>query len=167
MKIAVMGFSGSGKSTLSAQLAEHYGIDVFHFDRIQFLPDWKVRPLEEKILLTEQFLDTHDSWVMDGTYSKLSYERRLEEADEIVLLRFGRLSCLRRVIKRYNKYKNTSRPDIADGCNEKLDFEFIIWVLFKGRNAGKKFDEIEKKYASKVTVIKNQRELDAYKKKKL
>ena len=79
MKIAVIGYSGSGKSTLAAALGKEYGADVLHLDSVHFLPGWKERPDEEKRRVVEAFLDSHDSWVIDGTYTKLFYERRTEE----------------------------------------------------------------------------------------
>ncbi len=164
MKIAILGYSGSGKSTLARELAELYGIDVFHFDSIHFLPGWVVRPREEKVRLTEEFLDTHTSWVMDGNYSKLFYDRRMEEADEIILLLFSRFSCLKRAFCRYLKYRNKTRPDMAEGCREKFDFEFAKWILWEGRTkrARDRYKYIAAKYSEKAVVIKNQRQLDRY-----
>ena len=124
MKTAILGYSGSGKSTLARKLGEKQGAAVLHFDSVQFLPDWEIRPEEEKRRMTEEFLDAHDAWVIDGTYSKLFLERRLKEADRIILLLFNRFSCLSRVTRRYLKYKGQSRPDMAEGCCEKLDAEF-------------------------------------------
>ena len=103
MKIAIVGYSGSGKSTLARELARKYQIDVLHLDTVQFLPDWKIRSDEEKKKITENFLDTHDSWVIDGNYSTLFYERRMEEAEIIILLLFHRFSCLYRAYRRYTK----------------------------------------------------------------
>ena len=100
MKIAIIGYSGSGKSTLARILAEKYSVDVLHFDTVQFLPNWEIRSDEEKKQITKDFLDTHESWVIDGNYSKLSYERRMEEADQIILLLFNRFSCLFRAFLR-------------------------------------------------------------------
>ena len=112
---------GSGKSTLARQLGEAYNLPVLHFDKVQFRPNWEIRPQQSKELMTKVFLDLHDSWVIDGNYSKLFFERRMEEADVIILLLFSRLSCLYRVSHRYLVYKDASRPDMADGCKEKLD----------------------------------------------
>ena len=164
MKIAIMGYSGSGKSTLARKLGEYYKCDVFHFDAIQFLPGWEIREYEEKMQMTEQFLDTHDSWVMDGTYSRFYLDRRLEEADFIVLMMFNRFSSLYRVTKRYLKYKNKTRPDMAEGCTEKLDWEFVKWVLRDGRKQKTRdlFQRIQTQYADKVVVIKNQKQLDKW-----
>lgn len=169
MKISILGYSGSGKSTLAKKLGEHYGAAVLHFDTIQFLPGWQVRSEEEKLELTRKFLDTHGSWVIDGTYSKLYLARRLEESDQIILMLFGRFSCLFRVIRRYCQYKNRTREDMGAGCNEKLDWEFVKWVLWKGRTKQKaeKFRRICEQHPQKVIVLKNQKQLDAYLQKTL
>ena len=164
MKIAVMGYSGSGKSTLSRILGDKYGAEVLHFDAIHWLPGWQMNTKEEKLRILGEFMDTHDSWVIDGNYSKYFLERRLEEADKIIILIFGRISCLIRVIKRYSAYKGKTRPDMGAGCDEKLDWEFIKWVLWEGRNREHRglFKSIAEKYPEKVTVIKNQRQLDRF-----
>ena len=86
MKIAILGLSGSGKSTLAKQLGSFYHAPVLHLDAVHFLPGWVERvPGEEEQLVTS-FLDTHSSWVMDGNYTKTCYARRLEEADQIIVL---------------------------------------------------------------------------------
>ncbi len=108
-------------------------------------------------------MDTHDAWVMDGNYTKLSFARRLEEADVIILLLFGRISCLYRVVKRYRKYRNTTRPDMTEGCHEKLDWEFVKWILYEGRTKRKRqtYRDVMRRYPEKVIVIRSQRQLDA------
>lgn len=164
MKIAITGYSGSGKSTLAEALAKEYGCEVLHFDRVQFLPGWVERSLEEKKKITLDFMDTHDSWVIDGNYSKLYWDRRMEEADLIVMMVFSPVSCLCRVTKRYRKYKGKTRPDMGDGCNEKLDWEFVKWVLWKGRSrvSRERYKSTAKKYADKTVMIRNQRQLDRF-----
>lgn len=164
MKISIIGYSGAGKSTLARRLGKKYNIDVLHFDAVQFLPDWEIRELEEKQRITKEFLDSHESWIIDGNYSKLFYERRMEESDMIIILLFNRISCLHRVVKRYKKFINKTRPDMGKGCNEKLDGEFIWWVLYKGRKKGAKerYNNVLSQYAEKTIVIRNQKQLDAW-----
>ena len=164
MKIAIIGYSGSGKSTLAGILGEKYKIPILHFDTVQFLPDWVIREQDEKLRITKEFLDSNDSWVIDGNYSKLFFDRRMEEADEIIVMTFNRFSSLFRAYKRYIKYKNTTRPDMAEGCNEKFDFEFATWILWKGRTKSfrQRNKNVIKMYGDKVTVIKNQRQLSRY-----
>jgi len=167
MKIAIIGYSGSGKSTLARTLAEQYGLPVLHFDRVQFRPGWEIRPQASKEIMTKTFLDLHKDWVIDGNYSKLSYERRMEEADVIIQLLFNRWRCLRRVTWRYLKYKNKSRPDMAQGCSEKLDWEFVKWVLWKGRTkeSRARYQWVQTRYPHKVIVVKNQRQLNKVQKR--
>ena len=162
MKIAIIGYSGSGKSTLARKLAEFYQIPVLHFDRVQFRPNWEIRPQASKEIMTKTFLDLHKDWVIDGNYSKLSFERRMEEADVIILLLFNRISCLYRVTRRYLKYKNSTRSDMADGCKEKLDWEFVKGILRDGRSkpARQRYQNVVSQYPEKTIVLKNQRQLD-------
>ena len=167
MKIAIIGYSGSGKSTLAAKLGEKYGAPVLYIDTIQFLPGWVERGSEEKQALIAEFLDTHDEWVIDGNYKKLSFDRRMQEADKIIFLAFNRFSCTYRVLKRYFTYKGKTRASITEGCEEKMDWEFFKWVFYKGRTKSRKavyFDTV-KKYATKSVIIKNQRQLNRYEKK--
>jgi len=162
MKIAIIGYSGSGKSTLARHLAEFYHIPVLHFDRVQFRPNWEIRPQASKEIMTKTFLDLHKDWVIDGNYSKLFFERRMEEADVIILLLFNRISCLHRVTRRYLKYKDSTRSDMADGCKEKLDWEFVKWILRDGRSktARQRYQRVMKQYPEKTLIIKNQRQLN-------
>lgn len=164
MKIAILGYSGSGKSTLAKRLGDLYGLPVLHLDTVEFLPNWEKRGLSEKQRIVADFMRGNDGWVIDGNYSKLFREERLEQADMIVMLLFDRFSCLRRAIKRYCTFKGRTRPDIGDGCNEKLDAEFIWWILHDGRTKSRKagYKAIREKYPDKVTVLKNQRQLDEF-----
>ena len=167
MKIAIIGYSGSGKSTLARKLAAEYNLPVLHFDRVQFRPNWEIRPQASKEIMVKTFLDLHKDWVIDGNYSGLSFERRMAEADVIILLLFNRISCLYRVIYRYLKYKNATRPDMADGCKEKLDAEFVKWVLRDGRKkeSQQRYQRVISQYPQKTIVIRNQRQLNGVQKR--
>lgn len=132
-------------------------------DSVQFLPGWEVRPDDEKQKMVDAFLDGHkDGWIIDGNYSKLSFERRAEEADIIIQLLFGRINCLFRCFKRYITYRGTKRPDMAEGCNEKFDAEFVKWILWEGRSktVRERYKGIQKQYPDKVIVIRNQKQLN-------
>lgn len=164
MKIAILGYSGSGKSTLARQLGQRYGAAVLHLDSVHHLPGWQERDLEEERAIVGAFLDGHTAWVIDGNYSKTLYERRLAEADCILLLLFGRFRALYRVAKRYRQYKGRVRPDMAPGCEEKLDGAFVRWVLWGGRSraARQRYRRIERQYPGKVTVLRNPRQVEAF-----
>lgn len=164
MKIAIIGYSGSGKSTLAAELGKYYQAEVLHLDSVHFLPGWVERKREEEQQIVADFLDRHDAWVIDGNYTKLSYDRRMEEADMIVMMLFNRFACLWRARKRYKKYRGQTRPDMGEGCNEKLDGEFAAWILWKGRRTAQRERNagLRIRYGDKVVVLKNQKQTDAF-----
>lgn len=164
MKISIIGYSGSGKSTLAAALGQHYGLPVLHLDRVQFAPGWVERPKEVKLAEVQTFLDTHGGWVIDGNYTNLWYDRRLEESDKIIFMDFGRWTCLYRVLARFVRYHGQTRNSMGEGCPEKIDAEFLRWVLFGGRSADKvrRYETLCREWSGKVLRIRNQRELDDF-----
>ena len=164
MKIVIRGYSGSGKSTLARRLAEQYGIPVLHLDRVHWTQNWTERDDAEKRQIVRDFLDGNDSWVIDGNYSSLYQERRLEEADQILLLLFDRFTCLHRVLRRYRRYKGKTRPDMGEGCEERVDAAFLRWVLWEGRSRKirQNYAQIAAQYSEKTVILRNQRELDAW-----
>lgn len=163
MKIALLGYSGSGKSTLAKYLGKEQKLPVLHLDTVQFIENWEERNQEEALEIVESFM-AQDSWVIDGNYTKFHQEQRLVEADQIILLMFSRFASLKRVIGRRIKYHNKTRPDMAPGCDEKLDKEFLWWVFYEGRSR-KRYQHylmIKNKYPEKVIIIKNQKQLDQF-----
>lgn len=166
MKIAIIGYSGSGKSTLAGKLGKKHGVQTLHLDTVHWLPGWKERSVSEEFSIVTAFLDEHDAWVIDGNYGKLLFDRRMEEADEIIFMSFSRFACLCRAFKRYFLYKGTSRESITEGCPEKIDLEFILWILHQGRTKAirDRYKLVLKHYPEKVTVIKNQKQLSEFEK---
>ena len=163
MKIAILGHSGSGKSTLARQLGEKYGLPVLHFDAIHFLPGWVETDRPYKREKVTEFLDANpDGWVMDGNYFKICAQRRFQEADHILYLDFPRRVCLPRVLKRWLTYKGKTRPDMGPGCDEKVDWEFLKWVLRDGRSPEKlaDFAAVKQQYPSKFHHFKSPKQLE-------
>lgn len=164
MKTAVLGYSGAGKSTLAKQLAVHAGSPVLYLDTVQWLPGWQERNVKEGVALVQNFLDTHDSWVIDGNYQKYCFARRLEEADEILLLLLPRLFCFVSAWRRFLKSPHMSRESMTEGCPEKFDLEFIRWLLWEGRARKQRcvFLEIAKQYPNKTRIFYSRRAVNAY-----
>lgn len=163
MKIAVMGWSGAGKSTLARALGEHFGSPVLHLDRVQYIENWQERDTEEALGMVQDFM-ARPSWIIDGNYTGFLQERRLEEADCIVFLDFPRLVCFRRAWRRYRRFRGRTREDMADGCSEKFDLEFMGWLLWKGRTRRRRarFQQALAPYPEKTVVLCSQKRIDAY-----
>lgn len=156
MKIAIIGYSGSGKSTLAKKLSKKYNCPLLYLDTVNFESGWKERNKEEAKKLVEEFMK-NDSWVIDGNYYELYQERRLEESDKIIFMNFPRYVCFKQAFKRYLDSKNNVRESMAEGCEEKFDFEFVKWILFDGRSKKYKerYENICSKYKDKVIVCRN------------
>lgn len=164
MRYVIMGYSGSGKSTLTRFLGDKYNIPTLHLDAVQFYDHWQERTVDDQKKIVRDFLDHHHKWAIDGNYSSLYLEERLEKASMIIIFHFNRWNCLYRVIKRYIKYFGKTRPDMGKGCKEKIDFEFIKWILYDGRSKKviKRDNHIIEKYHHKVIIIHNQKELNEF-----
>lgn len=166
-KIAIIGHSGCGKSTLAAFLSERYGLPLLHIDSIHFLPGWVEREHEDEFALMHAFLEENSErgWVIDGNYMKLEHERRMEEADLIIYMNFNRFICFYRCWRRSKKYKNSSRPSIAPGCEEKFDSSFRRWILRDGRTRPKlkRYQALIERYSYKSVEINNDRQLKRFK----
>lgn len=164
MKIMIIGTSGSGKSTLAQTLGRRYGVPVLHLDAVHFLPGWVERAPEQERAVVERFLDQQDGWVIDGNYTKTCYERRLAEADLILVLWFDRFVCLERVVRRWWANRGRTRSSMAEGCEEKLDAEFIWWVLYRGRRRAfrQRVRGIAQSYPQKTVLLRRQREVDHF-----
>lgn len=163
MKIAVLGYSGAGKSTLAGVLAKHYDIPVLYLDTVQFLPDWEIRAEDEKKKIVFDFMQ-NESWVIDGNYRSLYKKERLEQADKILILSFNRFFCLFSALKRYYDNQGKNRESMADGCIEKFDFDFAMWILFKGRTFRRRkgYKEIYETYREKTIWFKNRNQVNEY-----
>lgn len=162
MKIAIIGYSGSGKSTLAKNIGHKLNIPVLHLDCVQFLANWEERDLLQGQMIVSEFME-NSSWIIDGNYDKFLFNRRMKEADKIIFLNFSRFNCLYRAFKRYLANKGKTREDMAKGCIEKMDMEFVWWILKEGRSKNLKSRnfEIIEKYKNKTIVFKNQKEIDS------
>lgn len=159
MRIAVIGHSGSGKSTMARTLGERYGAEVLHLDRVHWLPGWVERDTESEMGMVEDFLDSHDAWVIDGNYANVLFERRMEEADLIVEMLFGVLPCYLGVWRRFFRCRREPRPDMTEGCPERINLEFTKWVFRDGRTARKleRFHRVAERYPEKTVILRSRR----------
>ncbi|WP_374992007.1 AAA family ATPase [Rhizobium sp. Pop5] len=139
-RIMVIGCSGGGKSTLAQKLARHFGLTYLSIDRdIRWLPGWVERSKDEQRQRIVERIAA-DRWIMDGT-NPSTFDIRLPRTDIVIWVRMPRLLCLWGALTRWLKHIGRTRPEMAPGCIEKVDWEFLqyIWTF-------------EKKFAPLVTA---------------
>lgn len=131
-RVLIIGSPGAGKSTLARRLAARLSLPLFHLDRMHWLPGWIERDRAEGRAELAGVL-AQDRWIIDGNYGSL-LPMRLARADSVVWLDYPTGLCLRRVLARWWHYRGTTRPDMTEGCPERLDVEFLLYVLqFRSR----------------------------------
>jgi adenylate kinase family enzyme len=114
----IVGQPGSGKSSLAAVLAEASGLPVIHIDRIHWQPGWVERSKVEKTRLCLE-AEAGERWIFEGGHSG-TWPTRLARADLLVWLDRPVGLRLWRVVRRAITLLGQTRPDMADGCPERL-----------------------------------------------
>jgi adenylate kinase family enzyme len=152
-RIAIIGSPGAGKSTFARRLGEITGIEVFHLDRLFWKPGWVATPRSDWIAL-QQRLVQNESWIIDGNYGA-TMDIRIQAADTVIFLDFPRRVCLWRVAKRVYRYRGQTRPDMAEGCPEKIDLEFFRYIWgFRKREQEKILQRLEEAQRQGKRVVR-------------
>lgn len=127
-KIIVAGVSaGAGKSTFAKNLSDRLEIPVHHLDAYYWKAGWVERDPEEFRQLQQQLV-AGEAWIIEGNYAS-TMEIRLPEADTFIYLELPLRVCLYRVLKRWLQNYGKTRPDMAEGCTEKMDKEFLKFIV--------------------------------------
>lgn len=152
-RIVVLGPSGTGKTTICRILGEKLGLKVLHLDSVYWKKDWDNIGKEEFNEYMKKFFKKYRKWAIDGNYTNNRHFRyRLDLADTIILLDFGLQVSLKGIHERATKYKNRSRDDMAEGCIEGIDQEFLQYTAFY-KNKGSYVKTIIDQYKNKKKVI--------------
>ena len=160
-RVVVIGSGGSGKSTFSTELGRATGLPVIHLDREYWRPGWEETPKDEWNVRVAELL-AGESWIMDGNFGG-TRETRMQAADTIIFLDLPRRVCLYRILKRTIIYYGRSRPDMTEGCNERLDLEFIGWVWnYKHQSRTRLLAELDRIGDKHVIILRNQIEVSEF-----
>lgn len=161
-RILVIGSGGAGKSTFAPRLGTILNLEVIHLDSLYWSSGWVEMPKDRWRAVVEELLQ-RDSWIIDGNYGG-TLDLRLSACDGVIFLDVPRLICLQRVLKRVALYRKAIRPDMAAGCRERVNWEFIKYVWDYPR---KRKHALLKKLNSysqtrSVVILKSQAEIECY-----
>jgi adenylate kinase family enzyme len=155
-RIVIIGCGGAGKSTLARQLGEKLNIPVVHLDKLWWKPNWVETSREEFDAKLAVEL-AKPQWIMDGNFNRTIPER-IARCDTIIYLDFSRFACLMGVLKRVLTTYGKVRPDMGEGCPERIDFEFLKWVwTFNKNKREKNYRLLNEAVHAETIVLKNRR----------
>ena len=161
-RILILGPSGSGKSTLGKRIGKILGIQTVHLDMHFWNPGWVETPKDEWHDKVKKLIAS-ETWVMDGNYTS-TLQMRADVADTIIFLDTTRRVSYLRVVVRYLTNRGKTRPDVTEGCPEKIDMDFIRWIWsYPGTRKPTILKFLEKQRESKnVYILYNQREIEEF-----
>jgi adenylate kinase family enzyme len=162
-RILIIGSSGAGKSTLAKKLGEKTGLKVIHLDRIYWKPNWTEPEADEWRAALEKAMRENETWIMDGNYSG-TLDIRVPACDTVIFLETPPAVCVYQVLKRVAFSYHKTRPDMADGCPEQFDWEFLKWIWDFENRSKPKIEKILKQYENEKTIIrlKSKREVENF-----
>ncbi|EAC2373724.1 ATP-binding cassette domain-containing protein, partial [Listeria monocytogenes] len=119
-KVLIIGPNGAGKSTFATELGKHYDFEVCHLDKLFWQENWNAvakADFEDKV---DNIMSSKKKYIIDGDYF-FNLEKRLEHADLVIWIKIPLFLCVANIIKRRFKYMTNVRPDVTEGCDEKLN----------------------------------------------
>lgn len=158
-RVVIIGNSGSGKSTLASRLGEVTGLPVIHLDVLYWKPGW-VGSDDEDFARRQVDALAADAWICDGNFTG-SQALRMARADTVILIDQPPWLCLWRAIRRMISYRRGGRPDMAEGCDEKLDFAFYAFILTFNRKVRPRIEATLAAHAghARIVRLRNDREI--------
>lgn len=132
----IIGGAGSGKSTLARQIGMALNLPVFHMDRDVFwLPGWVERTKDDQLRQVERIVAL-ESWVFEGNNSS-TFHLREARADMLIWLDVSLWTRVVRVVRRNIVQRGKIRPDMADGCTERLRMlpGFLWFIVSTARSS--------------------------------
>ncbi|AHI55263.1 AAA family ATPase [Listeria ivanovii] len=161
-RILVIGPNGAGKSTFSSKLGKYLSMEVYHLDKIFWKKDWEhLSELEFKLKIAE-ILNSEQPYIIDGDYLS-SLKDRLAYADLVIWIKIPVSICLINIMKRRFKYLFAKRPDMAEGCDEKLKLSFLMYAAKYNKRSGIPTKELlENDYKGETYIIESYRVYKEY-----
>jgi adenylate kinase family enzyme len=126
-RVLIIGPCGAGKSTLARQLGKRLALPVFHMDKLNWQSGW-IESSKAEIRARLRTIIAGEQWLIDGNYGGTLAER-LARADAVIYLDYPIRLCVTRLLRRIWRYRGRSRPDMPEGCPERFDLAFLMYVV--------------------------------------
>lgn len=91
------------------------------------------------------------------------FEARSEQADTIIYLNLNRWICFYRVLMRYFMNRGKTRIDMAEGCEEKFDLEFLVWIWnYHSKKKRRWIEKLETIEHKEIIILNGRKEIENY-----
>lgn len=159
-RVAIIGCPGSGKTTFSNQLQRILDREVVHLDKLLWQPNWQLPEFDTRAKIHAELI-AKEQWIIDGMW-KSHLTERVSRATLVIYLDYKRSLCLKRVLARRIKNNGKQREDIAEGCLEKLDSEFLKFVWNFNKVTRPQILQLVEQNAVQTVVLNNPKQTQAF-----
>ena len=152
-RIIVIGSQGRGKTSLSRNLGRKLGLPVVHLDVLYWRPGWTPSDRPGFRTRVTQAI-AGDAWVVDGSFSGLAFDLALARADTLIVIDRPRWLCQWRILWRSAFDRDTTRPDLPEGCPEQFDWKLMreAWRYDVDRRPAIEVERV--KYGGHVAIVR-------------
>ena len=155
-RILIIGNAGAGKSTFARALSLKLDLPLVHLDKLFWRGDWETVSRDEFDRLLQAALEK-PQWIIDGNFSR-TMDARLAKCDTIIYLDYSRWVCLWGMFQRVILNRGKVRPDMAEGCPERFDLDFLKWVWnFNKKHRENTYRLLNETAGVETIVLKNRR----------
>ncbi|WP_309090082.1 hypothetical protein [Phenylobacterium sp.] len=125
-RIVIVGCAGSGKSRLASELGRRLRLRVIHADREFWQPGWR-DPDNDAYRARIAQMTAAGGWIFDGVPGRVP-DIVLPRAEAVIWLEQPAWLCAARAYLRTLTYLGRTRPDMAEGCPERLSLRLLDYA---------------------------------------
>ena len=163
-KVLVIGCPGGGKTEFSKKLAKKTGLQLIHLDYYYHdkSKDYYSEANKKAWYAHVRRLMQGKSWIMDGNYSS-TFPERFNAADTIFFFDLPLHSRIWGIYARRWRYRNKKRTDMPSDWQEKINGDFLWYVIkFRIFYKHKITDVLDHNTSKKVVTFKTRRAAEKY-----
>jgi adenylate kinase family enzyme len=159
-RVLIVGSPGAGKSTLAAEVARLIGLPLVHLDQLHWSAGWVECSKEEMEAKVREAI-AGARWVIDGNYGG-TLPLRLTRADTVIDLDLPRWQCVLGIVQRAISHRGRTRSDMAPGCPERLDWEFLAYTFHFPGAGRRRLEETMRSFAGRQIKLHSRGEVRCF-----
>ena len=159
-RVLIIGSPGAGKSTLAREVARVTGLPLVHLDQLHWSAGWVESTRAEMEAKVREVI-AGPRWVIDGNYGG-TLALRLTRADTVIDLDLPRWLCVFNIVRRTLAHRGRTRSDMAPGCPEHLNWEFLAYTFNFPSGGRRRIEETMRSYSGRRIRLRSRREVKRF-----